>query len=169
MDRIATERFHLAPCGEGYSASTAAVMGRVTLGRDASIWYGAVLRGDDDAIRVGPGSNVQDNAVVHALPGIPLEIGAGVTVGHGAILHLRSIGDHCLIGMGAILLGAAEIGAESIVAAGAVVKEKAIVPPRSLVAGVPARVMRAVTEDEVALIRASAREYVEKVRRHLLG
>lgn len=166
MGDLATPRCHLAPSGEGFVASTASVVGAVHLGRLASIWYGAVLRGDDDAIHVGDRSNVQDNCVIHPLPGSPTRIGSEVTVGHGAILHMKSIGERCLIGMGAILLGEAEIGPESIIGAGALVLEGTVIPPRSLVVGSPGRVIRAVTDEEVAFVLSASREYLEKTERH---
>ena len=167
MTGLGTDRCYLEPNGRAFVASTASVMGRVTFGVDASVWYGAVLRGDDDSISLGERSNVQDNTVVHPLEDIPTVIHDDVTIGHGAIVHCREIGSRCLIGMGAILLGEAVIGEESIIAAGALVKEKAVIPPRSLVVGMPGRVVRAVTDAEVEAILKSAREYVEKARKHL--
>jgi carbonic anhydrase/acetyltransferase-like protein (isoleucine patch superfamily) len=177
MNQSTTKRFgdtrcHLAPreeFGAGLVATTAAVMGRVTLSADSSVWYGAVLRGDDDSIELGARSNVQDNSVVHPLEGMPTRIGDDVTIGHGAIVHCETIGDRCLIGMGAILLGGARIGAECIIGAGTLVKENAVIPPRSLVVGSPHRVVRAVTDDEVAKILASAREYVTKAASHRIA
>ncbi len=166
MDSISNARCFLAPFSGGFVASTASVMGKVALGPEASVWYGAVLRGDDDTITIGARTNIQDNSVVHALPGVPLIVGDDVTVGHAAILHMRSVGARCLIGMGAILLGESVIGDECVVAAGALVKEKAVIPPRSLVVGMPARVVRTITDDEVKMILASAREYVAKARLH---
>ncbi len=169
MESISNDRCFLAPhspLGSALVASTASVMGRVRLGVDASVWYGAVLRGDDDVITIGARTNIQDNSVVHALPGVPLSVGDDVTVGHAAILHMKSVGARCLIGMGAILLGESVIGEECVVAAGALVKERAVIPPRSLVVGMPAKVVRAVTDDEVKMILASAREYMEKARLH---
>jgi carbonic anhydrase/acetyltransferase-like protein (isoleucine patch superfamily) len=167
MPGYANDRCWLERRGGAFVASTASVMGEVTLGPDASVWYGAVVRGDDGAIAIGARSNLQDNAVCHALPPHPTSIGADVTVGHGAILHMRSIGDRCLIGMGAILLGHAEIGEESIVAAGALVKEGAVIPPRSLVVGMPGRVLRKVTDEEVRAILESAKEYAKKAAEHV--
>lgn len=166
---IGNERCHMIRVGEAYVASTSSVVGAVTLGRDASVWYGAVLRGDDDSIRLGDRSNLQDNVVVHPLERVPTIIGDDVTVRHGAILHMKSIGNRCLIGMGAILLGDAVIGDECMIAAGALVKEKAVIPPRSLVVGMPGKVIRTLTDDEVAVIVASAREYVAKALRHRLA
>ena len=167
MNPIGTARFHMLQTDGAFVASTATVVGAVTLRADASVWYGAVLRGDDDSIELGERSNLQDNVVVHPLEKMPTRIGADVTVGHAAILHMRTIEDRVLIGMGAILLGGAEIGAESIIAAGALVKENAKIPPRSLVVGMPGKVVRQVTDDEVKTILASAKEYVEKAKRHL--
>lgn len=168
MHRIGTPKFHLAKDGEALVANTATLLGAVSLGRECSVWYGAVLRADDDSIALGDRSNLQDHVIVHPLPGFPTQIGTDVTVGHGAILHMASIGARCLIGMGAILLGEAVIGEECIIAAGALVKERAVIPPRSLVVGTPGRVVRAVRDEEVAMILASAREYVEKAERHRL-
>lgn len=167
MDRFSNDRCYMKKVGDAFVASTASVMGRVTLGEDASVWYGSVLRGDDDLIQVGDRSNIQDNSVIHALPGIPSHIGTDVTIGHGAVIHMKSIGDRCLIGMGAILLGEAEIGDECVIGAGALVRERQVIPPRSLVVGMPARVIRKITDEEVEMILESAREYAEKARCHL--
>jgi len=167
MGHYANETCFMRRQNGAFIASTASVMGDVHLGTDASIWYGAVVRGDDGAIHIGARTNLQDNAVVHALPPHPTHIGDEVTIGHGAILHMKVIGDRCLIGMGAILLGHAEIGEGSIIAAGALVKEGAIIPPRSLVVGMPGRVVRPVTDDEFDLMEKSAREYAAKAAEHL--
>lgn len=153
--------------GGAYVAHNAVVTGDVTLGRDAGVWFGCVLRGDDAALVVGARTNVQDLTMIHADTGVPNVIGSGVTIGHRCVLHGARVEDRCLIGMGAILLGGSQIGAESLVAAGAVVKEKFVVPPRSLVAGVPARIVRALTPDEVEEIAKSADGYVEKIRLYL--
>jgi carbonic anhydrase/acetyltransferase-like protein (isoleucine patch superfamily) len=125
------------------------------------------LRAEFDPIRIGPGSNIQDNATVHADPGFPVTIGARVTVGHNAVLHGCAIEDDCLIGMGAIVGNGATIGAGSLVAPGAVVPQGMAVPPRSLVAGVPAKVRRELTEDEIKLngVNAPAYEYLIGVHR----
>ena len=159
----------LLPRGQALVASSAVVLGDVTLGPRVSIWYGAVVRGDCDAISIGELTNVQDGAVVHADTGVPNDIGAGVTIGHRAVVHGRRVGDRCLIGIGAVLLGGCEIGAESIVAAGAVVREAAIIPPRTLVAGVPARSVRAVTEQEFLEFLLHAEHYWELAGRHAQG
>jgi carbonic anhydrase/acetyltransferase-like protein (isoleucine patch superfamily) len=144
-----------------FLAPTAAVIGRVRVERDAVVMFGAVLRGDRDAIVLGPGSNLQDNAVVHCDPGSPTTIGADVSVGHGAVVHGCTIGDEVLIGMNATVLNRAVIGAGSLVAAGSVVLEGTEVPPRSLVAGVPAKVRRAITDEELDGIRRNAAVYRE--------
>lgn len=155
--------------GEAYAAENAVIVGDVTLGEGASVWFGAVLRGDDAAIRVGEGTNLQDMTMVHPDPDVPSEIGALVTVGHRAILHGKRIEDRCLIGMGSILLAGSVIGEGSIVGAGSVVREHVVIPPRSLVVGVPGKVVRRVTDDEYAFSVKAAEDYVEKARRHLAG
>lgn len=147
-------------------APTAALIGDVTLEADSSVLFGAVLRGDTDRIRLGRGSNLQDNVVVHCDEGIPTTIGSGVSVGHAAVLHGCTIEDDCLIGMSATVLNGAVVGAGSLVAAGAVVLEGTVIPPRSLVAGVPAKVRREITDEEFAAIRRNAEHYVELTRAH---
>jgi len=145
------------------------VLGDVTLGPRASVWYGAVLRGDMAAIVVGEASNLQDGTIVHVDAGKPARIGARVGVGHRAILHGCTVADDCLIGMGSILLNDVVIGAGSVVAAGAVVREGMVVPPGSLVMGVPARVTRAVDEGLRARIRGTWEHYVAEAARHRGG
>ena len=147
-------------------APTATAIGAVTLGEDASIWYGTVVRADMAPIVVGAGSNIQDNVTLHADPGFPLTVGADVSVGHNAVLHGCTIGDRSLIGMGAVVLNGARLGANTLVAAGAVVLEGTEVPPGSLVAGVPAKVRRALTDDEIAHLTANAAVYRELARQH---
>jgi carbonic anhydrase/acetyltransferase-like protein (isoleucine patch superfamily) len=144
-----------------FLAPTAAVIGRVRIERDAVVMFGAVLRGDRDAIVLGVGSNLQDNVVVHCDPGSPTTIGADVSVGHGAVVHGCTIEDECLIGMNATVLNRAVIGAGSLVAAGSVVLEGTEVPPRSLVAGVPGKVRRQLTDEELEGIRRNAATYRE--------
>ncbi len=153
--------------GGAWIAQGAVVTGDVTLGEDANVWFGCVLRGDDAPLLIGPRSNVQDGTIVHADPGVPNRIGADVTIGHRCVLHGAEVEDRCLIGMGAILLGGSRIGAGSIVGAGALVKENAVIPPRSLVVGVPARVVREVTQEEYDHLLEHAAGYVEAVRRYL--
>jgi carbonic anhydrase/acetyltransferase-like protein (isoleucine patch superfamily) len=147
-------------------APNATLIGRVTLGEESSVFYGAVLRGDVDNITLGARSNLQDNVTVHCDAGIPTSIGAGVSVGHAAVLHGCTVEDDCLIGMSATVLNGAVIGAGSLVAAGAVVLEGTIVPPRSLVAGVPAKVRRELTDDEVQSVKDNATHYVGYAKTH---
>lgn len=146
--------------GEVLILPGAAVNGDVTLGRGCSVWYNAVIRGDVSPIVIGEDTNIQDNAVLHTSHGLPLVLGRGVTVGHGAILHSCTVEDNVLIGMGAIVLDGAVIGRDSIVGAGALVTKNTQVPPGSMVLGSPAKVKRALTGEEIAAIRENAREYV---------
>jgi len=145
-----------------YIAEGARVIGDVALGPGASVWFNAVLRGDTERIVIGEDTNIQDGAVVHADPGYPCVVGARVVAGHGAILHGCQVGDDCLIGMGAIVLNGARLGPGCIVAAGALIPEGREIPERSLVMGVPARVVRAVTDEELAEIRAAAERYRQR-------
>lgn len=133
---------------ESFVAPTASVVGDVTLHAGASVWYGAVLRGDVERICVGADSNVQDNCTLHADPGFPVTVGERVSIGHNAVVHGATVEDDCLIGMGATVLNGAVIGAGSLVAAQALVPQGTRVPPGSLVAGVPAKVKRELTEEE---------------------
>lgn len=142
-----------------FVAAGARLIGAVSLAEGASVWYNAVLRGDSDSIAVGAGSNLQDNVSVHVDRGSPVIIGADVSVGHNAVVHGCTIEDGCLIGMGSVVLSGAVIGAGSLVAAGAVVLEGTVVPPGSLVAGVPAKVRRELTDDERAGILCNADVY----------
>lgn len=142
-------------------APNATLIGRVTLHERSSVFYGTVLRGDRADIVLGAGSNLQDNVTVHCDPGTPTIIGAGVSVGHAAVLHGCIIEDDCLIGMSATVLNRAVIGAGSLVAAGAVVLEGTVIPPRSLVAGVPAKVRRELTDEELEHVRQNAATYLE--------
>ncbi|HMA44054.1 MAG TPA: gamma carbonic anhydrase family protein [Gemmatimonadales bacterium] len=158
---------HIDP--DAYVAPGAWVMGDVTLGPRASVWYGAVLRGDMDRIVVGEDSNLQDGTIVHVDEGRPALIGARVGVGHRAIVHGCTVEDDCLIGMGSVLLNGVVVCAGSVVAAGAVVREGMVVPPGSLVAGVPGKVVREVDDGLRDRIRATWRHYVELARRHRAG
>lgn len=144
-----------------FIAPTASLVGRVRIEDDAVVMFGAVLRADRDAIVLGPGSNLQDTAVVHCDPGSPATIGRNVSIGHGAVVHGCTVGDDCLIGMNATVLNGAVIGAGSLVAGGAVVLEGTEVPPRSLVAGVPAKVRRSISDEELDGIRRNAATYRE--------
>jgi len=153
--------------GGAYVASNAIVTGDVTLGEDSGIWFGCVVRGDDAPLTVGRRTNIQDLTMIHADTGVPNIIGDDCTIGHRCVLHGSEVGDRCLIGMGAILLGGSKIGEGSIIGAGAVVKENMVIPPRSLVVGIPARIVREVSEEQVAGIVSSAHAYVEKIRLYL--
>ena len=142
-------------------ADSAHVIGDVHLGEDASVWFGSVLRGDVNFIRVGRGTNVQDGTIVHVNRlGTPTILGDYVTVGHAARLHGCTIASHCLVGIGAIVLDGAEIGEECLIAAGALVAPGSKIPPRSMVMGTPARVKREVKADDLDLIRRSAQGYI---------
>ena len=147
-----------------FIARGAVVVGDVRLGANASVWFNAVLRGDGESLTIGAGSNIQDGAVCHADPGLPLVIGAGVTVGHRAIVHGAQIGEGSLVGMGAIVMNGANIGRQCLVGAGALLTEGAVFSERSLVFGAPARLIRALTNEEIAMLRRTAAEYVEKAR-----
>jgi carbonic anhydrase/acetyltransferase-like protein (isoleucine patch superfamily) len=150
-----------------YVDDSAVVIGDVVIGEDASVWMGAVIRGDVNRIRIGARTNVQDLCAIHADFGeLWTEVAEEVTIGHGAILHGCRVGPRCLIGMGAKLLNGVRVGADSVIAAGAVVPEGMEVPPRSLVVGVPGRVRRALTDEEVAQLPLGAEHYVEYKELH---
>lgn len=149
-----------------FIAPTASVIGDVALEDGVGIFYGAVLRGDSSTIEIGAGSNVQDNAVLHADPGFPARVGTGVSIGHGAVVHGCTVEDDSLIGMNATVLNGAVIGTGSLVAAGAVVLEGTVVPAGSLVAGVPAKVRRELSDDERAAVRRNAENYRALTARH---
>jgi carbonic anhydrase/acetyltransferase-like protein (isoleucine patch superfamily) len=151
----------LDPAG-AWIAPSADVIGDVRLGAHASVWFGAVIRGDNTPIIVGARSNVQEGAMLHSDPGAPLTIGADCTIGHHAILHGCTVADLVLIGMGAIILNRAMIGTGSIVGAGALVTEGKAFPPNSLIVGSPARVARTLDDAAQAMLRASAEHYVTK-------
>lgn len=152
-----------------FVAANATLVGSVTVAEGASVWYGAVLRADNEPITIGPRSNVQDNCAFHVDVGKPVTLGEGVSVGHGAVIHGATVEDHVLVGMGAIILNDAVIGAESLIAAGAVVPQGAVIPPRSLVAGVPGKVRRELTDDEVAGLRRNAETYEHHRETHRAG
>lgn len=153
--------------GHAMVADNAVVVGDVRLGRDVGIWFGVTIRGDDASIEIGDATNVQDNTCIHVDVGAPLVVGRGVTIGHGVILHGVEVGDYAMLGMGSIVLGGARIGEYSIIGAGALVKENAVIPPRSLVVGVPGRVVRQVTDEEVADLRWRAAHYVQRAATYL--
>lgn len=165
---IEGKRPQMAPAG-GWVAPSADVIGDVTLGADANVWFGAVIRGDNTLIAVGARSNIQESAMLHSDFGAPLTIGEDCTIGHHAILHGCTIGDLVLVGMGAIILNHAVIGAGSIVGAGALVTEGKSFPPGSLIVGSPARAVRELDANAAAMLRASAQHYVEKSREYAAG
>ncbi|WP_395400441.1 gamma carbonic anhydrase family protein [Arthrobacter sp. UC242_113] len=146
---------------EAWVAPTATVIGSATIAAGTGIFYGAVVRADMEVITIGAGSNVQDNAVVHADPGHPAQIGKNVSVGHGAVLHGCTIGDGVLVGMNATVLNGAVIGAGSLIAAQALVLEGTLIPPGSLVAGVPGKVRRQLTTEEIEHCSQNAASYTE--------
>lgn len=155
-----------------YVAPTAAVIGRVRLEAESSVWFSAVLRGDVEDIIVGRGSNIQDGAVIHADPGFPCRIGASVTIGHLAMVHGCSVGDGVMIGIHATVLNGAQIGKGSLIGAHALVPEGKIIPPNSVVLGVPGKIVRTVDDRDRAFMDAGARHYcangslfAEKLRR----
>jgi carbonic anhydrase/acetyltransferase-like protein (isoleucine patch superfamily) len=150
-------------------ADSAEVIGRVTLGADTSVWFNAVLRGDSDTLTIGAGSNIQDGSVLHADHGFPLLLGQNVTVGHQVMLHGCTVGDESLIGIGAVVLNGARIGRNCIVGAGALVTEGKEFPDGSLIVGAPAKVVRQLTEAQIAGLKASAAHYVNNGRRYREG
>ncbi|GAA4482843.1 gamma carbonic anhydrase family protein [Microbacterium panaciterrae] len=149
-----------------FLAAGARVIGAVTLGEGASVWYNAVLRADSDTITIGPGSNAQDNVSVHVDEGHPVVIGTDVSIGHNAVVHGCTIGDGSLIGMGAVVLSGAVIGSECLIAGGALVLSGTEVPDGSLVAGVPGKVRRALSTEEREGLRANARIYRDHADTH---
>lgn len=152
-----------------FIADTATVLGNVTLGENASVWFGAVIRGDSDTITIGARSNIQDTAVVHVDPGVPVSIGEGVTVGHGAIVHGATVGNNTLIGMRATLLNHVKIGNNCIVGAHSLVTEGKEIPDNSLVIGSPAKVVKTLTPEQIEGIRKNGEAYVIKGMEYLQG
>lgn len=156
--------------GEGaWAAPSADLIGDVRLGRRCSVWFGAVIRADNTPIILGEETNFQDGAIGHSDPGAPLTLGARVTVGHQAILHGCTVEDEALIGMGARVLNGAVVGAQCIVGAGALVTEGKVFEPRSLIVGSPARAVRQLSEEQVALLKMSAAHYADKAAHYALG
>jgi carbonic anhydrase/acetyltransferase-like protein (isoleucine patch superfamily) len=151
--------------GRYWIAPNATLIGRVRLARDASIWFGTVLRADYDWIEIGEGSNIQDNCVIHTDPGQPTVVGARVTVGHNVILHSTHIGDGSLIGMGSIVLNNSRIGRNCLIGAGTLITEGKVIPDNSMVVGSPGRVIRDVSDAQRAGLAASAEGYIQNHRR----
>ena len=149
-----------------FRAASATIVGDVTLREEASVWFGAVLRGDTEAITVGRRTNIQDGAILHADPGFPCTLGDDVTVGHGAIVHGAVVEDGVLVGMRAVVMNGARLGAGSLIAAGCIVTEGTIIPPGSLVMGLPGKVVRPVSDAERAQIKHAAEHYVALSREY---
>ena len=150
--------------GDCYVADNAAVIGSVVLGHEASVWFNSVVRGDNDVITIGDGTNIQDSAVLHVDEGFPLTLGTNVSVGHHAMLHGCTVEDGALVGINAVVLNSAVIGRGSLIGAGALVAEGKVIPERSLVVGSPGRIVRTLTEEDAAGIERIARHYVEKAK-----
>ncbi len=151
--------------GEGcWIADNATVIGLVQAGRDVNIWYNVVIRGDNDPIVIGDGTNIQDGSILHNDDGVPLTIGAHVTVGHMAMLHGCTVGDGTLIGINAVVLNHAVIGKECIIGANALIPEGKVIPDRSLVVGSPGRIIRTLSDEDIAALRINAEHYVENAR-----
>ena len=163
LEGIAPE---LPPAGRFWVAPSAFVIGKVTLGEGVGIWFGVVIRGDQERITVGRDTNIQEVSVLHTDTGFPTTIGEGCTVGHRAIVHGCTVGDNVLVGMGAIILNEAKIGNDCLIAAGALVPEGREIPPGSLVVGVPGKVVRPLNAEEIARNRASAAHYVANWKRY---
>ena len=158
------------PEGErAWVAPNAVALGKVELCEDASVWFGAVLRGDNELIRVGARSNVQDGCVLHTDPGFPLEIGSDCTIGHMVMLHGCSIGSGSLIGIGSIILNGARIGGGCLIGANTLITEGKEIPPRSMVLGSPGKVVRELSAEESERLKASAARYVANWKRYVAG
>ncbi len=155
--------------GSYWIAPNAVVIGKVRLMKGASVWFGATIRGDSDWITIGENSNIQDNSVLHTDAGIPLEIGANVTVGHSVTLHGCTIDDNCLVGIGATLLNRCKVGANSMIGAHALLPEGKSYPGKSLILGVPARVVRELSDEDAKSLPLAATHYVENARRFAQG
>ncbi len=152
--------------GDSWIAETATVLGRVVLKRNASVWFGAVLRGDNDPIIIGENSNVQDGSIIHTDVGSPTVIGANCTIGHMVMLHGCTIGDNTLVGIGAIVLNGAKIGKNCLIGAGSLITENKVIPDNSMVMGSPGKVVREVTAEQAQMLTASALHYVANWRRY---
>lgn len=151
---------------EHFVAHNATLIGSIVLEDRSSVWFNAVLRGDCDLIQVGEDSNIQDGSVLHTDPGVELVVGRGVTVGHMAMLHGCSVGDHSLIGIGAVILNGTRIGSNCLIGARALIPEGKEIPDNSLVVGAPGRIVRQLSDAEIASLRHSAESYVERMRQY---
>jgi len=155
--------------GRFWVADTAVVIGNVEIGDDASIWFNAVVRGDNDAIKIGAGSNIQDGCVLHVDPGFPMTIGANCTVGHKVLLHGCSIGAGSLIGMGSLIMNGVTIGEQCLIGANTLIPEGKVIPPRTMVFGAPGKIIRELTQDEIVKIAATAGNYQRNWRKFASG
>jgi carbonic anhydrase/acetyltransferase-like protein (isoleucine patch superfamily) len=161
----------VASAGDGkcWVAPNAVVLGKVLIEEDASVWFGAVLRGDNELITIGPRSNVQDGSVLHTDPGFPLTIGADCTIGHMVMLHGCTIGRGSLIGIGSIILNGAQIGEECLIGANTLIAEGKVIPPRSMVLGSPGKIVRQLSDEDVKRFGGAAQRYVANSRRYASG
>ena len=149
-----------------YIAPGAQLIGAITVSEQASVWFNAVIRADDEPIKIGRGTNVQDGCIVHIDPGQPTILGNYVTIGHGAIVHGAKLADNVMIGIGAIVLTGVEVGTNSIIGAGAVITEGTIIPPNSLVVGIPGKVINQVSASQKARISGTAQTYIDRGQRY---
>lgn len=163
---LADKKPQLPADGEYWIAPNATVVGDVILHPGASVWFGAVVRGDNDPITIGRDTNIQDGSVLHSDPGEPLTIGEGVTVGHMVMLHSCEIGDNTLIGIGAVILGRAKIGANCLIGANTLITEGKVIPDNSLVMGQPGKVVRQLEPGQIEALKASAAHYVQNWQRY---
>jgi len=152
-----------------YIMESAEIVGNVKIGENSSVWNKAVIRGDESSIRIGKGTNIQDMCVIHSERHIPMAIGNNVTIGHSAVIHCRRVGSNCLIGMGAMLLDNVEIGEYSIIAAGTVVAENTKIASRSVVMGIPGKVVREANDEDVKRIESAAQDYLRLSKSHHEG
>jgi carbonic anhydrase/acetyltransferase-like protein (isoleucine patch superfamily) len=152
--------------GNYYVADSASVIGQCVFGNNVSIWFGAILRGDNDCITIGENSNIQDNSVIHADPGFPVSIGRDVTVGHMVMLHGCTVGEGSLIGIKCVILNGAVIGKECLIGANTLISEGKLIPDRSLVVGSPGKVMRQLSDEDVTRMREGVSYYVEKIKHY---
>ncbi len=166
LDGIAPQ---LPSDGFCWVAPTAVIIGQINLAADTSVWFGSVLRGDNEPITIGAGTNIQENCVMHTDMGFPLNVGAGCTIGHKAMLHGCTIGDNSLIGMGATVLNAAVIGNNCIIGAGALVPEGKTIPDNSLVVGMPGKVVRSLGDADRSMLKAASAQYVANAKRFANG
>lgn len=154
---------------ESWIAESATVLGRVVMHKDSSVWFGATVRGDNDPVIIGEGSNVQDGSVLHTDVGVPLTIGKHVTIGHLVMLHGCEIGDGSLIGIGSIILNGAKIGKNCLIGANSLITENKVIPDGSMVMGAPGKVVRELTEQQIQMMQAGSHHYVENWKRYAKG